>query len=109
MQHLRQRKAVRMAWADFCQWRLPWQKSTGLLCGFCNIARVDKRCVKCGGLCSKTGRPHVELAGKDPKTGVFLAPLAELYPRGLCKDMVATLEEANLQLNHSRFGMLLGY
>ena len=109
VKHLRRRSGVRMARADFCQWGMPWRKATGLLCGFCNVAKIDRRCSGCRGLCSKTQSPHQQLSGTDPASGLFWTHVAEPYPRGLCNDMVRTLADADKQLRHNSLGSLLGF
>ena len=109
MKHLMRRKGVRMARADFCQWSMPWRKSTGLLCSYSNIVHVDKRCTGClgRGICSKSGQRHQQLSGVDPITKQFWTHIAEPYPRGLCTAIVRMLVEASQQLTHNRLGKLL--
>ena len=100
MKHLRRRRGVRMARADFCQYGMLWRKATGLLCAFVNTALIERRCTGCRGICSRTGRKHVQLSGTDPKTGQFLTHLAEPYPRGLCSAIVKALCEGRLMIQH---------
>ena len=107
--HLRRRRNVVMARADFCQWGMPWRKSTGLLCGFANPFRIDKRCCGGRGICSRTTKPHQQLSGIDPATKQFWTHVAEPYPRGLCTSMVQTLDDANKQIRHNHLGALLGF
>jgi hypothetical protein len=109
MQHLRRRKGVRMARADFCQWGMPWRKATGLLCGVANVWRLDRRCSGCRGLCSRTHKPHQQLSGTDPASGQFWIHIAEPYPRGLCNDMVSTMVEADKQIRHNNLGTFLQF
>ena len=109
MQHLRRRKFVRMARADFCQWGMPWRKATGLLCGFANVAPIDRRCSGCRGTCSRSGKPHQQLSGVDPSTKQFWTHVAEPYPRGLCTAMVQVMVDATRQLRHNNLGATLGF
>ena len=109
MLHLRRRKGVRMARAGFCQFGLPWRKATGLLCSFGIIAHVDRRCKGCKGICSKSLKPHQQLAGIEQISGKCWTHLAEPYPRGLCTAMVKMMCEARLQIQHLNLGQLLHF
>ena len=109
MQHLRRRKGVRLARADFCQFGQPWRKATRFLCSFSGVAHVDRRCSGCKGICSKGGKPHQQLVGIDPVMGRFGTHLAEPYPRGLRTAIVKMLVEPRFQIQRDDLGKVLQF
>ena len=69
---------------DYCQYRMPWKKSTGLLAfNFSSLSSVQKTCSPVNGRCSASNRKHVILQGTDSK-GTFLTLHAQPYPLSLC-------------------------
>ena len=71
--------------ADFCQWGLPWRKSTYF---FLHEALHPqfRICKGSHGVCSKSEKPHILLQGSH--NGQFLTKLAEPYPFGLVNQLV---------------------
>ena len=82
IQRLLKLKDVRWRKLDFCAYRMPWQKRTGLM--YANVD-LSPACVCCTGrgVCSFTNRPHVILKGCDEQ-GRVRTLVAEPYPRPLC-------------------------
>jgi len=71
---------------DYCQFALPWQKSTTFAhWGRLPLHQLEKRCKPCGNLCSATGRPHKRLEGNAPG-GRRWTLIAEPYPWKLVHD-----------------------
>ena len=69
-----------------CQFGSKWRKATSILCG--NIPEhmlsdLRRTCSGRGGLCSRTGKPHLVLSGSSP-SGVPWTKIAQVYPRRLC-------------------------
>lgn len=66
---LRAMDNVELVVVDFCAFGTCWRKRTGLLIGNCDSADVEslRRCkCSCVGICSYTGKSHVQLTGSDP-------------------------------------------
>jgi len=80
---------------DQCQYGTRWKKATSLLCSridICSASRLQKVCHAHKGLCSRTGRPHIQLRGSHP-SGVPWTSIAAAYPPGLANDMAHCLVE----------------
>ena len=76
---------------DYCQYRMPWKKSTGLLaCNFSKLVSVLKTCSPVNGRCSASNRKHVILQGTDSQ-GTFLTLHAQPYPIPLCHAIASCL------------------
>jgi hypothetical protein len=78
---------------DYCQFGKPWRKRTRFLCGNIDTAELGRLRQKCmgRGRCSRTGKPHMHLEGRCPKTNVHYTKLAEPYPAKLCHAIVHAL------------------
>ena len=95
---LLKRRHVSQGICDFCQFGTPWRKSTTFVGCFVDFFPLEIRCRRVYGLegeviCSRSGRPHVELAGKD-EDGDFRTKVAEPYPSKLCTILAAVLADA---------------
>jgi len=77
---LRNRRPVREAITDLCQWGTPWKKATRMVVGHADPAMPHRRCRRCKGLCSRSRRPHQQLKGTRADC-VFWTKIAEVYPR----------------------------
>eukprot|EP00438_Fugacium_kawagutii_P025342 Skav236504 [mRNA] locus=scaffold78:316727:320924:+ [translate_table: standard] len=64
---------------DYCQFGERWKKPTGILYNFVDLTPLNKQCNSQSGLCSRTGRQHVRLAGTD-HNGTFMTLRAQPYP-----------------------------
>ena len=76
-------------WAhvDYCQYQVPWRKSTTfLLFNWLPAQPSLLRCTGCQKRCSATGKAHITLKGKDPLC-VFWTSRACPYPVALCRDL----------------------
>ena len=84
VKRLLQHDGVEFVVVDFCYWKTPWRKRTGILFGNCDAADLASlsKC-RCSGIgtCSISGRKHIQLTGSD-KSGVPLTKRAEPYPQG---------------------------
>ena len=68
---------------DYCQFAQPWRKRTRFaFSSFLNVLSLQRLCKGHKGICSRTGKPHVQLKGKC--NGVNWTQIAEPYPRALC-------------------------
>ena len=86
---------ARIVVLDQCRFGTKWRKSTSLLC--CNLDSVDmasleRRCSGKHGICSSTGKPHIQLEGRGHMTAKAAA-----YPTRLCTAMVNALT-SNLRM-----------
>lgn len=74
---------------DFCQYQVPWRKSTGLMSfklhGLLPLLRV---CETIRGRCSATHKRHLILSGKDANN-VWWTMRAQPYPRALCSELAS--------------------
>ena len=92
LQHLR-RGATKVI-VDFCQFGTPWQKPTTFaVWGSTALDRLDRRCSRVGGCCSRSLLPHQRLQGTAPG-GRHWTAIAEPYPRGLCARYAALVEDS---------------
>lgn len=82
LQRIQHHASVTTVVADFCQYGAKWRKATNFLTGFidpCDLARISKRCCARGGLCSASGRKHLQLTGTAPGGRPWTA-VAQPYP-----------------------------
>ena len=87
---LRRLKNCHFTHVDFCQYNLPWRKSTRFLC--CDQLNFTLRC--CSGprgICSRTRAPHLVLAGTH--NGQFLTKLAEPYPWAMVRTIATAIHK----------------
>ena len=81
---------VQVVVTDLCQWGTKWRKRTRFLLG--NVAEDDaagcsRLCQGEHGGCSRSGRTHLVLTGKDAH-GRNLTQVAQPYPHPLCHRLV---------------------
>ena len=89
---------VKLERIDVCQFGTRWRKATRfMLCNIPDDARKLLEPFKCSGrgVCSRTGRPHLELSGKAPN-GKFWTLIAQPYPRRLCKKLAEVFHASYL-------------
>jgi len=70
---------------DQCQYGTQWRKRTRLLVWGRLRGISLKSCCSKGGLCSRTGKPHVQLTGASGRT--FRSAHAQVFPLGLGQAM----------------------
>ena len=76
---------------DFCQYKEPWRKRTGLLnMGVDNFAENLKLCRPVEHRCGATNKRHLVLEGRDGQ-GVFWTRRAQAYPVAFCNTAAETL------------------
>jgi hypothetical protein len=76
---------VELVECDACQWApTRWKKPTWLRCFGANFAPMGKKCR--GKRCSRTGRKHVQLCGKDDK-GRFRTAKAQVYSWAFAREL----------------------
>ena len=71
---------------DFCQHSARWRKRTRFL--FWNLSpspSLSLRCTGRKGFCSNTGKPHIELTGRDAVSKRLWTALAQPYPSSLAR------------------------
>ena len=96
---------VQMIRVDYCQYHMPWRKSTALLSGgFPALHNVSKVCQTKHGRCSASGRPHIILQGRD-HTGMFFTLRAQPYPPRMCVAIAACFLEQFLRLDKGQISM----
>ena len=96
---------VQMIRVDYCQYQMPWRKSTALLSGgFPALHNVSKVCQTKHGRCSASGRPHIILQGRD-HTGMFFTLRAQPYPPRMCVAIAACFLEQFLRLDKGQISM----
>ena len=89
VQHLLSHKHVFHEYTDFCQENKPFRKRTQFMFAHTDIRHCCRHCTAKRGVCSKSGKPHVQLVRS--KDGVFLAKWAEPYPHRLCQRLASTI------------------
>lgn len=67
---------------DYCRFSTPWRKRTR----FKTTLHLASQSCTCE--CSK---PHLQLRGKCPRTGMNFTKLAEPYPRGVCEALATAM------------------
>jgi len=85
----------------YCQFGAPWRKITqvaGWNVG--SLAPMNKLCRGQKGVCSRTGRPHLQLNGRS--NGVSWTKIAEPYPGPWARQMARHLVQAAEHLAISR-------
>ncbi len=104
---LRLRRSPRFQEVDtcFCQWGEPWRKATRFLGCNIELTPIARMCHQKSGLCSRTGKPHVQLRGAV--NGVWLTSVAEPYPWTLCKFLASCFEEGICQRRINNMSRLL--
>ena len=69
---------------DYCQFAQFWRKRTRFaFSSFLSLLSLQRLCKGHKGICSRTGKPHVQPKGKC--NGVNWTKIAEPYPRALCR------------------------
>lgn len=87
-------QTAQLFFVDYCQYRMPWRKNTGLLtCDFPELGTILRTCKSHLGRCSATHRKHIVLTGKDSNQ-VWWTHRAHPYPPLLCHEIAATLASA---------------
>jgi len=97
--------AGRFAVTDYCQEGLPWRKRTGLLHFHVQLSGAVRRCVG-HGTCSRSGKPHVQLRGRDGAR--FRTSIAEPYPPTLCAQLVTAFDQAIIARQANNLSELVG-
>ena len=90
---LADRRYVSTIVSDFCQFGTRWRKRTRFLSGHLHpdeLARLSKTCDGRNGICSRTGRPHLQLEGASPE-GVRWTAIAQTYPQAINRALAKTL------------------
>ena len=68
----------------FCQYGTPWKKATTIAAfKFPRLSQAMRSCLGHGGLCSRTGKKHFQLSGKD-SSGMWLTARGAAYPPQFC-------------------------
>lgn len=74
---------------DFCQYQVPWRKSTGLLCfNVSQLPSILRTCATVRGRCSATHKRRLILSGKDAND-VWWTMRAQPYPKALCSELAS--------------------
>ena len=78
--HLKHGRYVELD-TDFCAYGMPWRKRTPFYAsGFAATRGLDSRCCGRHGLCSFSGKHHIQLRGSLPGHRLNLTKEAEPYP-----------------------------
>lgn len=90
--------------SDYCQYGMPWRKRTRVQCWSCDPAIVPcRKCSGRGGLCSRTGKPHVILTGTHPTTHTSMTKHAEPYPNKWAKEWWSCIQSSIFNLHTSKY------
>ena len=76
-----------------CQYGVRWRRANSFVCSRIDsqdIERLALKCSGCGGICSRTGRHHIQLQGKAPD-GRHWNLIAQPHPNRLCADLAYCL------------------
>ena len=88
---------------DQCQFGTRWRKRTTLC--FWNTtdpSALEKRCISRTSVCSRSGKYHLQLMGKDPISGRNWTSIAQHYPRPLCRGLAQMLVGSSDAAIHAR-------
>ena len=102
-------KTADLATLDFCQFGAPWRKRTRWASW--NAAALDpiaRRCGGHGGICSRSGTPHVVLQGYDSARKCLRTQAAAAYPPALCSQLAKIICDIILNLRCARASELIG-
>jgi len=91
MKRLLESKDVSFGRIDFCQYNMPWRKSTGLMCSGIHLQPMMRICSGTSNRCSASGRRHIILEGKD-SANQWWTHRAQPYPEQMCKEIIQQLE-----------------
>lgn len=89
---LRSKSSVQVHLTDYCQDGKPWRKRTRLMSSGVDLGPCVRQCNSHRGICSRTGKAHVQLCGHKP--GTFMTSHAQPYPVTLCKRVAKAFENA---------------
>ena len=81
---------------DMCQYGTRWRKATRLMSWHCgHDSDICLRCQGRKGVCSRTHKKHIVLAGSSNIPGKLWTTLAQVYPSALAKKLAAKLIKAS--------------
>lgn len=104
---LRNRRDVAWSCTEMCMWGAPWRKPTAFLsANVCLRAVSEQRCARTA-LCSRTGRPHMVLSGRDAR-GAWRTAAAARYPWALCESLAMAFQNARVSRQAANFSKLVG-
>ncbi|CAK0826564.1 unnamed protein product [Prorocentrum cordatum] len=92
-QFRRLQRKCRSVVLDFCQFGQSCRKRTRIIYDHVDLQPLHRLCRGPRGICSRTGRPHDQLQGKNAD-GIFHTLLAEAYPADLCTSIVRCFQLA---------------
>ena len=82
-----------MCQVDYCAFKMPWRKrTTFLLFNWGVDSTWLPKCVGKHGLCSFSGKAHLQLSGRAPG-GAFRTAVAQPYPEELCDILAAHIKQ----------------
>ena len=81
---------VHLGRLDFCQYRMPWRKSTGLMFFGIDLRPMMRICSGSSNRCSASGRRHIILEGKD-SSNCWWTHRAQPYPEQMCKEIITLI------------------
>ena len=90
----------------FAKIPLPGANRTQLLFANVDLFPVSRLCTGRHGICSKTGKPHVQLSGLH--NGHFRTLIAQPYPKNLCRRVATAFQHAIFEFLSRPFMKLLG-
>jgi len=105
MKRLRQHPACLECVCDFCQFKARWRNRTRVLCWHLRGAsNLHRKCSGRGGVCSSSGKYHIVLSGRDPKSNRLWTAIAQPYPTGFAAAFASAFEETVETLQLARLG-----
>lgn len=87
---------TQMVHIDMCQMGSPWRKATSFLAwDFPEATHLAVQCAPKRGICSRSGRRHLHLHGRDAE-GRWITARAQEYPPCLARDYSLALTQGML-------------
>jgi hypothetical protein len=84
---------INLVTCHHCQYGVRWRRANSFVCSRIDsqdIERLALKCSGCGGICSRTGRHHIQLQGLAPD-GRPWKLIAQPHPDRLCRDLAYCL------------------
>ena len=89
--------------SDLCQYGTQWRKRTRVCAWNCCSEAPTCRCTGSHGVCSRSLRPHLQLAGRSPQ-GNSWASIAATYPRKWARQFAKVMfDSATNRIQHRLF------
>jgi hypothetical protein len=85
---------------DMCSFGEAWRKRTRLMAIGLDLSSLPPLCRSCGGKCSYSHLPHVELRGTSK--GEFLTLAAQAYPKKFCTKIATLVDQVRAKRKRAK-------